>query len=166
MSDTVRPLPPEFSDPAVQGLLEQGRTEGCVTAGDVRTVFEDAGIPLARMKTVLRSLSDEGVTVMVESEVSAPRRAVPAATAAKRATTTTTTKKVAAPAKKAATKKAATPAAAAKKAAAPAPAKKTAATKKAATPAAFGSSAARTGTWRCSTSTWGSRRGSGPSRWS
>ncbi len=116
MSDTVRPLPPEFSDPAVQGLLEQGRTEGCVTAGDVRTVFEDAGIPLARMKTVLRSLSDEGVTVMVESEVSAPRKAVPAATAAKRATTT---KSVAAPAKKAA-----------------APAKKTEAKKPAAKPAA------------------------------
>jgi RNA polymerase primary sigma factor len=95
------------------------------------------------MKAVLRSLSDEGVTVMVDAEGSTPagsRKSVAAATAAKRATTT---KKVAAPAKKAATKKAATPAAAAKKAAAPAPAKK-AATKKTATPAAAAKKAAPT----------------------
>ena len=122
MSDTVRPLPPEFAHPAVQGLLAQGRTSGYVSADDVRTVFDSAGIPLARMKAVLRSLSDEGVTVMVDAEGPTPagsRKAVAAATAAKRATTT---KKVAAPAKKAAAKKAATPAAAAKKARRPAPA--------------------------------------------
>jgi RNA polymerase primary sigma factor len=143
VSDTVHPLPPEFTDPAVQGLLAQGRTSGYVSADDVRTVFDRAGIPLARMKAVLRSLSDEGVTVMVDAEGSTPagsRKSVAAATAAKRATTT---KKVAAPAKKAATKKAATPAAAAKKAAAPAPAKK-AATKKTATPAAAAKKAAPT----------------------
>jgi RNA polymerase primary sigma factor len=128
----------------VQGLLAQGRTSGYVSADDVRTVFDSAGIPLARMKAVLRSMSDEGVTVMVDAEGTTPagsRKAVVAATAAKRATTT---KKVAAPAKKAATKKAATPAAAAKKAAAPAPAKKAAATKKAATPAAAAKKAAAT----------------------
>ena len=68
MSDTVRPLPPEFAHPAVQGLLAQGRTSGYVSADDVRTVFDSAGIPLARMKAVLRSLSDEGVTVMVDAE--------------------------------------------------------------------------------------------------
>jgi RNA polymerase primary sigma factor len=119
VSDTVHPHPPEFTDPAVQGLLAQGRTSEYVSA------------------------DDEGVTVMVDAEGLTPagsRKTVAAATAAKRATTT---KKVAAPAKKAATKKAATPAAAAKKAAAPAPAKK-AATKKAATPAAAAKKAAAT----------------------
>ena len=169
MSDTVRPLPPEFSDPAVQGLLEQGKDRGYVTASDVRTVFEDAGIPPSRMKTVLRSLSDEGVSVMVEADGSAAtRKTVAAATAAKRATTTKTVaapKKAAAkkppvkavktadkapapaPKKAPASKKAATPAAAAKKAAAPAekPAAKKAAgpaaTKKAAADAAKGAPA-------------------------
>jgi RNA polymerase primary sigma factor len=112
VSDTVRPLPPEITDPATQGPRGQGRTTG--------------------------SLSDEGVTVMVDAEGRAPdgKKAVAAATTAKRATT----KKVAAPAKKAAAKKAAPPAAAAKKAAAPAPAKKAAA--KAATPAAAANKAA------------------------
>ena len=138
MSDSVHPLPPEFADPAVQGLLEQGKDRGYVAAGDVRAIFEEAGIPPSRMKALLRSLSDEGVSVMVEAEGSAAtrRKAVVAATAAKRATTT----KSVAPAKKAAAKKApvkavkdetseprkptaskrtATPAAAAKKAAGP-----------------------------------------------
>jgi RNA polymerase primary sigma factor len=154
VSDTVRPLPPEFAHPAVQGLLEQGRTGGYVTAGDVRTVVEGAGIPLARMKAVLRSLSAEGVTVTVDAEGSAPaqKKAVAAATAAKRATT----KKVsAAPAKKAAkaaekpapkktaaktsTKATGSTAQAAEKAAEPA---KKAASKKGATPAAAAKKAA------------------------
>lgn len=120
MSDTVRPLPPEFSHPALQGLLEQGKDRGYVTAGDVRTVVERAGIPPARLKAVLRGLSDEGVSVMVEAEGSATTRnkAVAAATAAKRASTT---KSVAAPAKKSAKateKKATAKKAPAKKAAA------------------------------------------------
>ena len=144
MSDTVRPLPPEFAHPAVQGLLAQGRTSGYVSADDVRTVFDSAGIPLARMKAVLRSLSDEGVTVMVDAEGPTPagsRKAVAAATAAKRATTT---KKVAAPAKKAATKKAATPAGRSQEGGRCRPPAKKAArrTKKAATPAAAAKKAA------------------------
>ena len=139
MSDTVRPLPPEFSDPAVQGLLEQGKDRGYVTASDVRTVFEDAGIPPSRMKTVLRSLSDEGVSVMVEADGSAAtRKAVAAATAAKRATTT---KAVAAPKKAAAKKPAVKAVKTAEKAPAPAP-KKAPASKKAATPAAAAKKAA------------------------
>jgi RNA polymerase primary sigma factor len=139
VSDTVRPLPPEFADPAVQGLLEQGKDRGYVTASDVRTVFEDAGIPPSRMKSVLRSLSDEGVSVMVEAEGSAATRkkTVAAASAAKR----TTTKTVAAPPKKAAAKKA--PVKAVKAAdAAPAATKKAAASKKSATPAAAAKKAA------------------------
>ena len=77
------------------GSARAGKDRGYVTASDVRTVFEDAGIPPSRMKAVLRSLSDEGVSVMVEADGSAAtRKAVAAATAAKRATTT---KAVAAP---------------------------------------------------------------------
>jgi RNA polymerase primary sigma factor len=108
VSETARPLPPEFANPQVKGLLEQGKATGYVTSGDVRTVFEGAGIPLGRMKAVLRSLSEEGVSVMVEADSSGsaqrPRKAVAAATAAKRAATT---KKVSAgeAVKKAAAKK-------------------------------------------------------------
>jgi RNA polymerase primary sigma factor len=121
VSDTVHPLPPEFADPASQGLPEQGRTSG--------------------------TLSDEGVTVMVEAEQSAaPRRtrkAVAAAAAARRATTTET---VAKPAKKAApAKKTDKPAAVKADKPAPSGTTKTAAkpTKKAATPAAAGKAAGK-----------------------
>ncbi len=140
MSDTVHPLPPEFTDPAVQGLLEQGRDRGYVTASDVRTAFEDAGIPPSRMKAVLRSFSDEGVSVMVEAEGSATtrRKTVAAATAAKRATTT---KSVAAPRKAAAKKPAVKAVKSAEKAPAAAP-KKVAASKRTATPAVAAKKAA------------------------
>ncbi|MEO7980610.1 MAG: sigma-70 factor domain-containing protein, partial [Sporichthyaceae bacterium] len=140
MSDSVRPLPPEFLDPALQDLLEKAKDRGYVTARDVRTVFAGAGIRPARMKTLLRSLSDEGVNVMVEADGSAAthKRAVAAATAAKRATTT----KTVAPAKKAAAKKAPDKAVkAAEKAPAAGPAK-AAASKKSATPAAAAKKAA------------------------
>ena len=169
MSDTARPLPPEFASPQLQGLLAQGRSSGYVTSGDVRAAFEGAGIPLARMKAVLRSLSEEGVTVMVEAERSGAagareRKVVAAAAATKRAATT---KKVAssgkpakaaksAPAKTAAGKSAttgtATKAAAAKPAAKAAAAKDTAkkpaaksASKKTATPAEAAKKAADSG---------------------
>jgi len=126
--DSVRPLPPEFASPQVQGLLEQGRSSGYVTSGDVRSAFDAAGIAPGRMKAVLRSLHEEGVTVMVEAEVSAAagggRKTVAAATTTKKATTS----KVSASAKKAAPGK--------KAAAAKRPTTKPAATKQAAKPAA------------------------------
>ena len=112
MPDSVRPLPPEFASPQVQELLDQGRSSGYVTSGDVRSAFDAAGIAPGRMKAVLRSLHEEGVTVMVEAEVSATagggRKTVAAATTTKKATSS----KVGASAKKAApAKKAAKPAA-------------------------------------------------------
>jgi RNA polymerase primary sigma factor len=144
VTESARPLPPEFAQQQVHDLLERGKARGYVTSGDVRTTFEAADIAMSRTKVVLRSFSEEGVSVMVEADISADaaqsrRRAVAAATAAKRATT----KQVEpSPAKKAAAKalpvtvvagndetpslKKATPKAAAKKAAQPA-AKKTAA---------------------------------------
>jgi len=135
----------------VQELLDQGRSSGYVTSGDVRSAFDAAGIAPGRMKAVLRSLHQEGVTVMVEAEVSAAagggRKTVAAATTTKKATTS----KVGAPAKKSTpAKKAAKPAAgkpAAKTTVKPAaksePAKKAAATSaKGATPAAAAKKAA------------------------
>ncbi|HET9944872.1 MAG TPA: RNA polymerase sigma factor, partial [Actinomycetes bacterium] len=159
MPDSVRPLPPEFASPQVQELLEQGRSSGYVTSGDVRSAFDAAGIAPGRMKAVLRSLHEEGVTVMVEAEVSAAagggRKTVAAATTTKKATSSkvSASAKKAAPAKKAtkpaakpaATKPAAKPAAksAAKPAAKSGPAKKAAATTvKDATPAAAAKKAA------------------------
>jgi RNA polymerase primary sigma factor len=157
--DSVRPLPPELASPQVQELLDQGRSRGYVTSGDVRSAFDAAGIAPGRVKAVLRSLHEEGVTVMVEAEVSAAagggRKTVAAATTTKKATTS----KVGAPAKKSApAKKAAKPAAksaAGKPAAKPAakttvkpaaksePAKKATATSaKGATPAAAAKKAA------------------------
>jgi RNA polymerase primary sigma factor len=123
--DTVRSLPPEFASPQVQGLLRQGRARGHVTSGDVRAAFDAAGIVPSRMKAVLRSLHEEGVTVMVEAEGSTPerrgRKVVSAATTTKKASTT---KKVSA---KAETKKSeTTKKAAARPAAKAAPAKPTA----------------------------------------
>jgi RNA polymerase primary sigma factor len=157
--DSVRPLPPELASPQVQELLDQGRSRGYVTSGDVRSAFDAAGIAPGRVKAVLRSLHEEGVTVMVEADVSAAagggRKTVAAATTTKKATTS----KVGAPAKKSApAKKAAKPAAksaAGKPAAKPAakttvkpaaksePAKKATATSaKGATPAAAAKKAA------------------------
>jgi RNA polymerase primary sigma factor len=73
----------------------------------VRAAFEAAQVPARSLKAAVRVLSEEGVTVMVESDQTAseqgPRKVVAAATAARR----TTTKKVPEdkPAKKAAAKK-------------------------------------------------------------
>jgi RNA polymerase primary sigma factor len=108
VTDTARPLPPEFANPQVHDLLTQGRARGHVTSGEVRAIVEAAGIPMDRMKTVLRSFSEEGVSVMVQADINrdAPltrARAVAAASAAKRATTKALED---APAKNAAAKKA------------------------------------------------------------
>ena len=59
-------LPQEFSHPALQKLLKQGRTNGsgrwCLAAGGSR------GAEVAkRMKTVLRSLDEQGITVTLDS---------------------------------------------------------------------------------------------------
>ena len=159
MPDTVRSLPPEFASPQVQGLLSQGRARGYVTSGDVRDAFDAAGIVPSRMKAVLRSLHEEGVTVMVEAEGSAPegrgRKVVSAATTTKKASTTKkvsakaepkkseTTKKAAAkPAAKSAAKPAAKPATTKKAAPAPTTKKAASPSAKAATPAAAAKKAA------------------------
>ncbi|MDP9396024.1 MAG: RNA polymerase sigma factor [Actinomycetota bacterium] len=101
-------MPAEFAIPQVQELFTKGKGQGFVTSDDVRTVFGEAGVPMARMKAVLRALAEEGVSVMVapEAESSAPRRAVAAAGAARRTATTKAVEEDA-PVRKPAAKKAA-----------------------------------------------------------
>ncbi|MGZ4634157.1 RNA polymerase sigma factor [Oryzihumus sp.] len=132
----ARPLPAEFSHPALQELLAVGNAHGSVDSSQLRDALLGAEVEPKRMKAVLRSLEEQGISVTLDTATA--HRAV-AATSARRTTTAKATKK--APAKKAAgatktaakpaaTKtaaKAATPKAAA--AAAAAPAKKAAAKK-------------------------------------
>jgi RNA polymerase primary sigma factor len=87
-------LPPEFSHPALQKLLKQGRTNGSVDSAQLRDALEGAEIAPKRMKAVLRSLDEQGIHVTLDS-----------ATASRAVAATSTRKKTAtAPAKKAATK--------------------------------------------------------------
>lgn len=90
-------LPPEFSHPALQKLLKQGRTNGSVDSAQLRDALEGAEIAPKRMKAVLRSLDEQGIHVTLDS-----------ATASRAVAATSTRKKTAtAPAKKAATRTAA-----------------------------------------------------------
>jgi RNA polymerase primary sigma factor len=77
-----RPLPPEFGHPALQELLRLGATRGSVDAAAVRVACEEAAVPMARMRPVLRALDDAGVVIEVPQEAKSARRAV-AATASR-----------------------------------------------------------------------------------
>jgi RNA polymerase primary sigma factor len=136
-------LPQEFSHPALQTLLKQGRTNGSVDSTQLRAALEGAEVAPKRMKAVLRSLDEQGITVTLDTATAS--RAV--AATATRKTTTASAKKAAAkpatgatkpPAKKAATTKTATTKAAATKATTA-----KAATTKAAAEAAAGDGAPR-----------------------
>ena len=86
-------LPREFSHPALQQLVRQGRTTGSITGDQLQSAFTEAGVTPSRGKAVLRALDDQGIEVQV--------------TPTKRSTTKKTSAKKT-PAKKApATKKAA-----------------------------------------------------------
>jgi RNA polymerase primary sigma factor len=74
---TSRPLPSEFSHPALQDLLRLGATRGSVEAAAVREACEQAEVPMPRMKAVLRALDGAGISVDVPVGA---RRAVPATT--------------------------------------------------------------------------------------
>jgi RNA polymerase primary sigma factor len=57
-------------------LIERGRNQGYLEADDVRRAFEEADIPVSKASSILRSLSKEGVTVMVSAaDSAAPKRA-------------------------------------------------------------------------------------------
>ena len=94
-------LPPEYaSSPHVQELIVRGREQGFISADELRNTFVQADIPMNWAKAVLRSLTEEGVTVMVTAEDSAaPKRtrktvaAVPARSAPARASATQSVEK-------------------------------------------------------------------------
>ncbi|MFC3999142.1 RNA polymerase sigma factor [Nocardiopsis sediminis] len=80
----------------MQQLIERGRSQGYLEPEDVRRAFEEADIPMSQAQAVLRSLTKEGVTLVVGAEESAParrksaRRKTAAPKKAAAATTTTT----------------------------------------------------------------------------
>ena len=59
-------LPQEFSHPALQKLLKQGRTNGSVDSAQLRHALEGAEIAPKRMKAVLRSLSESTRSLLRE----------------------------------------------------------------------------------------------------
>jgi RNA polymerase primary sigma factor len=68
--------PSELHEHVVRQLIERGRTQGYLEADDVRRAFEEADIPVSKASSILRSLSKEGVTVMVSAaDSAAPKRA-------------------------------------------------------------------------------------------
>ncbi|WP_106401924.1 RNA polymerase sigma factor [Actinocorallia populi] len=67
--------PSELHDLVIEQLLERARTQGYIEADDVRRTFEEADIPVSKAPAILRSLSKEGVTVMVTAaDSAAPKR--------------------------------------------------------------------------------------------
>jgi RNA polymerase primary sigma factor len=94
---TSRPLPPEFNHPALQDLLRLGTTRGSVEAAAVRSACEQAAVPMARMRKVLRALDEAGVTIEVPQDAAAKRAVAAAAprvsSTAKTATATKTAPK-------------------------------------------------------------------------
>jgi RNA polymerase primary sigma factor len=136
-TSTSRKLPAEIlAHPEVVALVEQGKAAGQVSSDAVRDTSEAAAISGKHLKSLLRFLSEEGVTVVLSASESTSRR-VAAASSGRSTVKASTAKKAAA--KKApskATKKAAADkdseesAPAAKKAAKKAPAKKTTAKSK------------------------------------
>ncbi|MFV2177420.1 RNA polymerase sigma factor [Actinomadura sp. LOL_016] len=75
----------DLHDHVIAQLIERGRSQGNrLDADDVRRTFEEADIPVSAASSILRSLSKEGVTVMVSAADSAApkrsrKRAAPAA---------------------------------------------------------------------------------------
>lgn len=98
----IRPLPQEFSHPALQELVRLGSTHGSVDSEQLRTALVGAEVPQKRMKAVLRSLEEQGITVTLDPATAS--RAV-AATSSTRRTTSATTKKAAAATKTTSVKK-------------------------------------------------------------
>src|SRR6266700_893966 len=67
--------PSDLHDHVIGQLIERGRSQGFLEADDVRRAFEEADIPVSKASSILRSLSKEGVTVMVSAaDSAAPKR--------------------------------------------------------------------------------------------
>jgi RNA polymerase primary sigma factor len=73
------------SDPTrdlAEHLVSRGRHQGFLHANDISRAFEEAGLPASHGKRVLRTLSDSGVTVMLDAPSALSGRGKPARTAA------------------------------------------------------------------------------------
>ena len=73
------------SDPTrdlAEHLVSWGRHQGFLRANDISRAFEEAGLPASHGKRVLRTLSDSGVTVMLDAPSAPPGRGKSARTAA------------------------------------------------------------------------------------
>jgi RNA polymerase primary sigma factor len=73
-SSTRSKQPESLHEPVIQQLIERGRSQGYLEPEDVRRAFEEADIPMSQAQAVLRSLTKEGVTLVVGAEESAPAR--------------------------------------------------------------------------------------------
>ncbi|RBQ19904.1 RNA polymerase sigma factor [Spongiactinospora rosea] len=75
-ASSTRSKPSELNEPVIQRLLERGRSQGFLESEDVRKAFEEADIPMSHAAGFLRSLSKEGVTVVVTAadSAAAPKR--------------------------------------------------------------------------------------------
>jgi len=101
-ASSTRSKPNELlNEPVIQRLIERGRSQGFLESEDVRKAFEEADIPMSHAAGFLRSLSKEGVTVVVtaadsaapkRSRGQAKRRATTAPAKKTKTTKTTTTK--------------------------------------------------------------------------
>jgi RNA polymerase primary sigma factor len=75
-ASSTRSKPTELNEPVIQRLIERGRSQGFLESEDVRKAFEEADIPLSHAAGFLRSLSKEGVTVVVTAaDAAAPKKA-------------------------------------------------------------------------------------------
>jgi RNA polymerase primary sigma factor len=73
------------SDPTrdlAEHLVSRGRHQGFLHANDISRAFEEAGLPASHGKRVLRTLSDSGVTVMLDAPSAPSGRGKSARTAA------------------------------------------------------------------------------------
>ncbi|MFC0042140.1 RNA polymerase sigma factor [Actinomadura rayongensis] len=65
----------DLHEHVIAQLIERGRSQGYLEADDVRRTFEEADIPVSKASSILRSLSKEGVTVVVSAaDSAAPKR--------------------------------------------------------------------------------------------
>ena len=87
----AKPLPAEFSHPAIAELLKVGNASGAVDSTAVQQALETAALTPARQKAVLRALEVNGITVTLDEPHAAQAAAVGLGTtkapARKRATT-------------------------------------------------------------------------------
>ncbi|TDB71283.1 RNA polymerase sigma factor, partial [Actinomadura sp. KC216] len=58
----------ESSSPALDDLLKRGRAQGRLSLDEVRGAFEAAGISPAQGRSILRELSDAGISLAGEPD--------------------------------------------------------------------------------------------------